>query len=62
MANSALVDLVGRVLAQRYRLLAPVGTGASGRAYLADDIRLRRRVLFCYRDSNLNHIRLKQSS
>ena len=44
MANSALVDLVGRVLAGRYRLLAPIGAGGSGRVYLADDIRLRRRV------------------
>jgi len=44
MAHSALVDLVGRVLAGRYRLLAPIGAGGSGRVYLADDIRLRRRV------------------
>ena len=39
-----MTDLAGRVLAGRYRLLAPVGTGASGRVYLADDVRLRRRV------------------
>ncbi|MEX0663536.1 MAG: PASTA domain-containing protein [Acidimicrobiia bacterium] len=44
MAHTALVDLVGRVLAGRYRLLAPVGAGGSGRVYLADDVRLRRRV------------------
>jgi serine/threonine-protein kinase len=44
MAHSTLVDLVGRVLAGRYRLLAPIGTGSSGRVYLADDVRLRRRV------------------
>ncbi len=44
MPHSALVDLVGRVLAGRYRLLAPIGAGGSGRVYLADDIRLRRRV------------------
>ena len=44
MTNTALVDLVGRVLAGRYRLLAPIGAGGSGRVYLADDIRLRRRV------------------
>jgi serine/threonine-protein kinase len=44
MAHSTLVDLVGRVLAERYRLLAPIGSGSSGRVYLADDIRLRRRV------------------
>ena len=44
MVHSTLVDLVGRVLADRYRLLAPIGSGSSGRVYLADDIRLRRRV------------------
>src|SRR5450432_720864 len=44
MANAATTDLVGRVLAGRYRLLAPVGTGSSGRVFLADDVRLRRRV------------------
>ncbi|MDQ1535246.1 MAG: eukaryotic-like serine/threonine-protein kinase, partial [Actinomycetota bacterium] len=37
-------DLAGRVLADRYRLLVPIGTGASGRVYAAEDIRLRRRV------------------
>lgn len=35
---------VGRVLGGRYRLLAPIGAGASARVYLADDITLRRRV------------------
>jgi serine/threonine-protein kinase len=44
MAHTTLVDLVGRVLAGRYRLLAPIGSGSSGRVYLADDVRLRRRV------------------
>ena len=44
MARSAVADLVGRVLVDRYRLLAPIGVGASGRVYLADDVRLRRRV------------------
>jgi serine/threonine-protein kinase len=44
MAHTALVDLIGRVLNGRYRLLAPIGAGASGRVYLADDVRLRRRV------------------
>ncbi len=44
MAHTTLVDLVGRVLSGRYRLLASVGAGASGRVYLADDVRLRRRV------------------
>jgi len=37
-------DQIGRVLDGRYRLVAPIGTGASGRVYLADDVRLRRRV------------------
>lgn len=44
MAHTTLVDPVGRVLAGRYRLLAPIGSGSSGRVYLADDVRLRRRV------------------
>lgn len=35
---------VGRVLGGRYRLLTPIGAGASARVYLADDITLRRRV------------------
>lgn len=42
--TSAVADLVGRVLVQRYRLLAPIGVGASGRVYMADDVRLRRQV------------------
>src|ERR1700759_1866225 len=37
-------ELAGQVLAGRYRLLAPIGTGASGRVYAAEDIRLKRRV------------------
>src|SRR5215210_2417265 len=44
MALTGLTDLVGRVLADRYRLLAPIGAGASGRVYVATDVRLRRRV------------------
>ena len=39
-----MTDQVGRVLGGRYRLIAPVGTGASAQVYLADDVRLRRRV------------------
>lgn len=35
---------IGRVLGGRYRLLAPIGMGASAQVYLADDVRLRRRV------------------
>ena len=44
MASSAMADLVGRVLAGRYRLLGSIGAGAGGRVYAADDVRLRRRV------------------
>src|SRR5687767_13244279 len=41
---SRLTDQIGRVLSGRYRLIAPLGTGASAQVYLADDVRLRRRV------------------
>jgi serine/threonine-protein kinase len=41
---SRLHDQIGRVLGGRYRLIAPVGTGASALVFLADDTRLRRRV------------------
>ena len=44
MPGSAVSDLAGRVLAGRYLLHKPIGTGASGRVYAADDTRLRRRV------------------
>ncbi len=44
MAVSGLTDLAGRVLADRYRLRVPIGAGASGQVYLADDAILRRRV------------------
>jgi eukaryotic-like serine/threonine-protein kinase len=37
-------DFVGRVLGARYRLLAPVGTGASATVFQADDVQLRRQV------------------
>src|SRR5262245_15384137 len=39
-----MTEQIGRVLGGRYRLLAPVGSGASAQVYLADDVRLRRRV------------------
>ena len=39
-----MADLTGRVLAGRYRLVAPLGTGASGRVYAAWDVRLQRKV------------------
>jgi len=44
MRTSGVSDLVGRVLAGRYRLVAPIGTGASGRVYAAWDVKLQRRV------------------
>ena len=39
-----MTDQVGRVLGGRYRLIAPIGSGASALVFLADDTRLRRRV------------------
>ena len=44
MAPTRLVDQIGRVLGGRYRLLAPIGTGASAHVFLAEDVSLRRRV------------------
>lgn len=35
---------IGRVLGDRYRLIAPIGLGASAKVFLADDVRLLRRV------------------
>lgn len=39
-----MTDHVGRVLGGRYRLLAPVGTGASAQVFVAEDVTLRRQV------------------
>jgi len=45
MPGSASSDLLpGRVLSGRYLLHSAIGSGASGRVYVADDQRLRRRV------------------
>ncbi len=44
MTTAPLDAEVGRVLGGRFRLLALIGSGASARVYLADDITLRRRV------------------
>ena len=44
MASARIVEHLGRVLGDRYRLLAPIGTGASSHVFLADDVKLRRRV------------------
>ncbi|HTW06536.1 MAG TPA: protein kinase, partial [Acidimicrobiales bacterium] len=35
---------MGRVVGGRYRLLRPVGSGGSAHVYVAEDVRLRRRV------------------
>ena len=45
MPGTASSDLLpGRVLSGRYLLHNAIGSGASGRVYVADDQRLRRRV------------------
>jgi serine/threonine-protein kinase len=44
VAVSRVVDRVGQVLGGRYRLIAPIGSGASASVYLADDVTLKRRV------------------
>jgi beta-lactam-binding protein with PASTA domain/tRNA A-37 threonylcarbamoyl transferase component Bud32 len=44
LAFRGISDMTGSVLAGRYRLLAPIGTGASGKVYVADDVRLKRQV------------------
>src|SRR3974390_556575 len=44
MPGSAVSDLAGRVLAGRYLLHGAIGTGASGRGYVAEATRLRRQV------------------
>src|SRR5882672_2953309 len=44
MPGSVGSELPGRVLSGRYLLHGAIGTGASGRVYVADDQRLRRKV------------------
>jgi beta-lactam-binding protein with PASTA domain/tRNA A-37 threonylcarbamoyl transferase component Bud32 len=44
VASARIADHIGRVLGGRYRLLAAIGTGASAHVFLADDVRLGRRV------------------
>jgi serine/threonine-protein kinase len=44
VATSRIVEHVGRVLSDRYRLIRPLGTGASAHVYVAEDVTLRRRV------------------
>ncbi|MDA8294264.1 MAG: protein kinase, partial [Actinomycetota bacterium] len=40
----SIADAIGRVLGDRYRLVTPVGTGASAHVYLAEDVTLDRSV------------------
>jgi serine/threonine-protein kinase len=44
VATSRIAQHVGRVLGDRYRLIRPVGTGASAHVYVAEDVILGRRV------------------
>jgi serine/threonine-protein kinase len=39
-----MTEEIGRVLGGRYRIIAPIGRGASAQVFLADDVRLKRRV------------------
>ncbi len=41
---TCIADHLGRVLGGRYRLLVPLGSGASGHVFLAEDVRLNRQV------------------
>jgi len=41
---TSIAEQIGRVVGGRYRLLAPVGTGASSQVFAASDTRLARRV------------------
>lgn len=40
----SITDAIGRVLGARYRLVTPLGTGASAHVYLAEDVSLHRQV------------------
>src|SRR3989442_3232478 len=44
MPATRMADQIGRVLGGRYRILAPIGTGASAHVFLGEDVTLRRRV------------------
>lgn len=44
MPSPRLTDQIGRVVAGRYRLVGPIGAGASAEVFVADDVRLKRRV------------------
>jgi beta-lactam-binding protein with PASTA domain/tRNA A-37 threonylcarbamoyl transferase component Bud32 len=55
MVVQHLSDEVGRVLGGRYRLIAPIGAGASARVFVADDVTLRRRVAVKILHAGLAH-------
>ena len=44
MATSRIAESVGRILEDRYRLLRPIGVGASAHVFAAEDVQLKRRV------------------
>ena len=44
MPRTRLTDQIGRVIGDRYRLLVPIGAGASAEVFLADDVQSNRRV------------------
>jgi len=44
VATFSLADQVGRVLGGRYRLVAPIGRGASANVFVAHDVTLKRKV------------------
>lgn len=44
LTTSRMSSQVGRVLGDRYRIVAPIGVGASAEVYLADDVQLQRQV------------------
>lgn len=44
MPVSQISELVGRVVGGRYRLVRPVGSGTSAHVFVAEDVRLKRRV------------------
>jgi serine/threonine-protein kinase len=50
-----MTEHIGRVLGGRYRLLSPLGSGASADVYLGDDVRLHRRVAIKMLHPSLAH-------
>ncbi len=44
MPTTRLAEQIGRVIGDRYRLLVPIGAGASAEVFLADDVQSNRRV------------------